>query len=213
MPDKTPNAGTCPICNGVWMLTRKGLLVHHGYQRPGWGWQTDSCFGAKEEPYEKSTAVIPKYLKMVQARLDDREAFLQKLQSEPETIADQVTYLRQFEVAKQIGKDDKNYKRSLEILTSRVELEIRQLKTEIQRMTKKLEEWPGEQPLKYKEKAKKTPLVDLIEIGKSYKFYKRTVVAREKKLRHGYGFSGVKIEFEDGTTKVVAARSLKEVTE
>jgi hypothetical protein len=44
---------TCQVCaRGI--MANTGLLAHHGYQRPGTGWQTASCRGAKELPFQVS---------------------------------------------------------------------------------------------------------------------------------------------------------------
>lgn len=44
---------TCQIC-GKLHLANTGKLAHHGYERPGMGWQTASCSGARELPFEVS---------------------------------------------------------------------------------------------------------------------------------------------------------------
>lgn len=44
---------TCQCCGGLF-LANTGLMAHHGYRRPGDGWQTASCSGAKELPFEVS---------------------------------------------------------------------------------------------------------------------------------------------------------------
>ncbi len=48
---------TCQIC-GRAILAKRGLIAHHGYQRPGHGWQTSSCFGARWKPYEVACDAI-----------------------------------------------------------------------------------------------------------------------------------------------------------
>jgi hypothetical protein len=45
MTDKIQHRATCAACFGVYAV-KGSLLVHHGYQRPGHGWQTPSCYGA-----------------------------------------------------------------------------------------------------------------------------------------------------------------------
>lgn len=40
----------CQICGGSW-IGNSGKTPHHGYRRPGWGLQTNSCPGAMELPY------------------------------------------------------------------------------------------------------------------------------------------------------------------
>jgi len=52
---------TCQIC-GRAIKAKNGIIAHHGYTRPGDGWQTTSCIGARELPYEKSRDVIPRSL-------------------------------------------------------------------------------------------------------------------------------------------------------
>lgn len=49
---------TCQVC-GRDIKAKTGLIAHHGYTRPGGGWQTESCAGAKNLPYEQSCDVLP----------------------------------------------------------------------------------------------------------------------------------------------------------
>jgi hypothetical protein len=49
---------TCQIC-GRAIKAKNGLIAHHGYKRPGMGWQTASCFGAKFRPYEVASDALP----------------------------------------------------------------------------------------------------------------------------------------------------------
>ncbi|ARB13767.1 hypothetical protein Ccr2_gp236 [Caulobacter phage Ccr2] len=44
---------TCQVC-GRGILAENGRIAHHGYQRPGMGYQTPSCSGALELPFEIS---------------------------------------------------------------------------------------------------------------------------------------------------------------
>lgn len=44
---------TCQCCARRY-LANTGTMAHHGYQRPGGGWQTASCYGAKHLPFEAS---------------------------------------------------------------------------------------------------------------------------------------------------------------
>lgn len=47
---------TCACCQRAAALTPQGLMVHHGYRRPGDGQQTASCFGVCFPPWERSKA-------------------------------------------------------------------------------------------------------------------------------------------------------------
>lgn len=49
---------TCQICARD-IKANTGAIAHHGYQRPGFGWQTASCDGAQQLPYEISRDFIP----------------------------------------------------------------------------------------------------------------------------------------------------------
>jgi hypothetical protein len=44
---------TCQCCARP-ILANTGRIAKHGYQRPGHGWQTASCYGADELPFEVS---------------------------------------------------------------------------------------------------------------------------------------------------------------
>jgi len=59
---------TCQCCGrGIFAAT--GTIAHHGYQRPGGGWQTASCSGAKELPFEVSREALGRLI----ANLNDWE--------------------------------------------------------------------------------------------------------------------------------------------
>lgn len=45
---------TCPCCFRAIAVTKQGKMAHHGYRRPGDGWQTDSCPGIQFKPLEES---------------------------------------------------------------------------------------------------------------------------------------------------------------
>lgn len=62
-------AMTCQVC-GRPIQSNGGLVAHHGYQRPGMGWQTDSCMGARHVPFEVSRDVLGQYIEILTARLD-----------------------------------------------------------------------------------------------------------------------------------------------
>lgn len=53
----------CQIC-GRPIKANRGPIAHHGYTRPGWGWQSPSCLGAQYLPYEQSRDRIPTVIKM-----------------------------------------------------------------------------------------------------------------------------------------------------
>lgn len=68
---------TCPCCFRQ-IAVQNGRMVHHGYRRPGSGWQTSSCLGVRFPPLEVSLEglehLISSYehqLKQLQTTLDE----------------------------------------------------------------------------------------------------------------------------------------------
>lgn len=60
----------CQICERK-IKAKNGYIAHHGYQRPGMGWQTSSCPGAKKLPYEVSCDLIPPVIKGIEAYIKE----------------------------------------------------------------------------------------------------------------------------------------------
>ncbi|UTC28937.1 hypothetical protein MARCHEWKA_04250 [Brevundimonas phage vB_BpoS-Marchewka] len=62
--ERDAKAMTCQCCQRR-ILAETGEIAHHGYQRPGSGWQTASCYGAKSLPWEVSRERLGAMLKML----------------------------------------------------------------------------------------------------------------------------------------------------
>lgn len=73
--EKIEGPTTCQIC-GRPIKSSTGLIAHHGYKRPGSGWQTASCIGARHLPYEVSCDFIPVAIASVKAYIDRTEIAL-----------------------------------------------------------------------------------------------------------------------------------------
>jgi len=58
----------CQCCSRA-IHAALGTIAHHGYQRPGVGWQTASCFGAKRLPWEADRAVVAEVIDHLKERL------------------------------------------------------------------------------------------------------------------------------------------------
>lgn len=57
-------------CCGRAILANLGSIAHHGYERPGSGWQTASCFGAKRLPWEVDRSAVADLIKFLKASLE-----------------------------------------------------------------------------------------------------------------------------------------------
>lgn len=55
---------TCQCCAGKF-LANTGTIAHHGYTRPGYGWQTASCIGAKYLPFEVERTQLGKLINVL----------------------------------------------------------------------------------------------------------------------------------------------------
>lgn len=79
----------CQICERK-IKAKSGLIAHHGYTRPtenGWTYQTQSCAGARELPYEKSCELIPPYINAMTDHKAMLEAkLIEYLETPPATI-------------------------------------------------------------------------------------------------------------------------------
>lgn len=79
----------CQICERA-IKANTGLIAHHGYKRPGHGWQTRSCFGARYRPYEAACDALPPAIESCQRYLAQREAFLADWLANPPATIDKV---------------------------------------------------------------------------------------------------------------------------
>lgn len=91
----TTQTTTCQICaRGIKANT--GVIAHHGYQRPGTGWQTASCPGAKALPYEQSRDLIPTVVESYKGYVKfNQEREHELLATPPATLTQPATYYRE----------------------------------------------------------------------------------------------------------------------
>jgi hypothetical protein len=87
MKNEATIKGTCQVC-GRRIGAKIGTVAHHGYRRPGYGWQTDSCAGAQYVPYEQSCERLAEVVKDVEGYIAATQKLLTELLiSPPETIS------------------------------------------------------------------------------------------------------------------------------
>jgi len=77
---------TCQVCaRGI--MANTGLIAHHGYQRPGEGWQTASCSGAKELPFEVSRDALAEEIVHAREYAKMRAAFAADVRAEKAPVS------------------------------------------------------------------------------------------------------------------------------
>ena len=72
---------TCQICDRA-IKANTGVIAHHGYQRPGEGWQTASCPGARALPYEVDRTILGKEVDMLDRLCQKHRATILGIQDE-----------------------------------------------------------------------------------------------------------------------------------
>jgi hypothetical protein len=79
--EREAKAMTCQCC-GRDILAETGVIAHHGYERPGDGYQTASCPGAKELPFEVSRDGLGRHIVAMKASVERNRVYLAKVQAE-----------------------------------------------------------------------------------------------------------------------------------
>lgn len=67
-PDDEQLRMHCQCC-GRSILAKTGTIAHHGYTRPGSGWQTASCYGAKALPWEVDRSALARLIDFIRDTL------------------------------------------------------------------------------------------------------------------------------------------------
>lgn len=140
-PPKDVNANkvvkTCPCCQRA-IAVGGGTMVHHGYERTGNGWQTQSCPGIRFPPLEVSSAGLKWMIENYEARLTHTV----QLQAETDTLESLPISIAGEKVI--ITKASSRWDRSFRSYEARLVTDIRDLKDDLVVMNKRLKEWKPE---------------------------------------------------------------------
>jgi hypothetical protein len=89
--ERDAKAMTCQCCaRGI--LAETGLIAHHGYERPGLGYQTASCNGAMELPFEVSRDALGKDIEALKHYVQKSQANLRMAQGNAPGLIVPLTY-------------------------------------------------------------------------------------------------------------------------
>lgn len=98
-------SGTCQICFRS-QKARSGLLVLHGYKRPGYGYIVGNCWGCGYAPFEVSCERTKQFLaEVLRPTLARFEANLSRLQAKPESIDHETRVFVGYQAAPKSGYD------------------------------------------------------------------------------------------------------------
>lgn len=139
----TRYVGTCSVCERE-QRVRKGLMVLHGYVRPGHGWIQGSCPGTGWPPYEISAAGTQNYRRMTEVSLRQQEDLLERDESGRTTsIEVEVgkSAWRAGEFKTLTAQDGPAFTRAVERRIAHTQYEIRKRLSEIERATQLIMRW------------------------------------------------------------------------
>ncbi len=132
---------TCPCCFRDIAVTGV-TMAHHGYERPGNGYQTDSCPGIRFEPAERSDAGIRWMVEQSERNI----ASLTKQRTE----ADQQTSISLFNHTKnrffEVKLGDEKWAKALASWKHELESQIRQWNVQLDFFNEKLKNWEQKEP-------------------------------------------------------------------
>jgi hypothetical protein len=83
---KSASAMTCQCC-GRQIFAQRGKIAHHGYERPGYGWQTASCMGATYLPFEVDRAHLADLIVRLEHELQETRENLVNINAEKVKLA------------------------------------------------------------------------------------------------------------------------------
>lgn len=144
MAKTTRHIGTCGACEKATKV-RNGKLVHHGYERPGYGYIEGDCFGVHYEPHEVSPKCSEEYREMVLGLQEVRQKDINGLPDVTEVTVDIGTLRRPREETYRRDSEDKmeryRFKEALESRKHSLERQRNHWKSEVERMGKLLLDW------------------------------------------------------------------------
>lgn len=155
MVTATRYLGTCPVCYREQKL-HKMAMVHHGYQRPGYGYIQGDCFGVGWAPFERSPDGTIAYVeRALQPMLERSELYLQRLQeglvtelSVPDYSKPPTRFGR--ETKKITPADGYRFEQEVRNQITHTQSLIRQLTSDIAERTERVRTW-RESPIKTEE--------------------------------------------------------------
>ena len=139
LPKKVPQAtGTCQIC-GREIGSKRGLIAHHGYERPnGWHQQTASCMGARHLPFEQSRDVLGSWLETLRCWIQNHREALETLANSNPPIS------RYQRVSKQLVTIEHGHERYEAWKTTDImehQSKVRQLSMELEMQQARYDAW------------------------------------------------------------------------
>lgn len=131
---------TCPVCFRPIAVLR-GTMAHHGYQRPGQGWQTASCPGIRFKPLEVSSEGLEWLIGILREQLATLEVAYRNRNKKDSLMVSKPGRMFEFET---ITKDSPEWKRHFDAFVAKLQSERKSLRRELPTLDKMLADWKPE---------------------------------------------------------------------
>lgn len=143
--------GYCPACDGDFKV-RDGVLVHHGYQRPGYGHIVGDCFAVHMAPHETSPETAKKFLQHLQAIEASLVTRVEHLKTTDTLLVEKTKYeggkYVEYTVTLKKGEvEEYEWDRTQTRQIDRVQSALRVLRSDIERVQNLVDTWV-EKPLR-----------------------------------------------------------------
>ena len=129
--------GTCGWCLRDISVDITGLMSHHGFTRPGTGYQTQSCAGVNFKNLEVSLDGLNARIEATEKEKQNLELRLKQL---PKAISLNIRKTGSRDIIA-IGKDDPNWEKALQTNKVNLESEIKAISNELNDLHKVLLKW------------------------------------------------------------------------
>lgn len=150
-PKISEHARTCQIC-GRPIFAGRGMIAHHGYERPGHGYQTASCFGALKLPFEVDRGALGEWIEIIKEYIQNAKARAALLETRPKIsvkvdkrdAAGRACYDhkgRRITEWVDMNPGDADYDRRLGIEQAQTESRLRHLELDLRDQTKRFNDW------------------------------------------------------------------------
>lgn len=126
--------GTCGWCLRDIAVDKTGLMAHHGFTRPGSGYQTQSCSGVNYKNLEVSLDGLKARIKVTEQEKENLELRLRDL---PKVISLNIRKPGSRDVVT-IGKEDRHWEKAIYSTKVNLESEIRLITSELEHLHKEL---------------------------------------------------------------------------
>lgn len=132
---------TCPCCFRK-IAVQNSKMAHHGFERPGIGYQTESCMGINYEPFEVSKKGTEDLIDKIKQRIEEVNKQLINIPNLTDLtvlVNDKNNY--SIKIPKKVYNTDKYWKTYIESYKNNLESELSQLNYNLKFFVKKCKEW------------------------------------------------------------------------